>query len=457
MFSRLHTRSHTHPAMHATLALLLGAAAGLAADMGMCDGECSALLQVAPHLDLKVVKKSESSKDDSAHPAGVSDSDSADNSTMTAILNTAKAAGAGSTAQVLRAASDAAQSIAADLAKFETSQTETVHFRPVLSAKARAKQTAMKKNVSNSRALTTPMKFDTRIKLQLECSGDNFADCWEWYTGPDPTDGYVEYVSQAEADQLGIYKVNSSKGKGIYLGATTGRGGEAKSIRLASHQTFTRGLFIIDIEHMPTGLGTWPAWWSFGPDWPNNGEIDTIETVSGSNTHSTLHTKAGCYARVEDVSDGGDCNSPGDGDNGCGVTGGKNGPGTVPPHAGGQTFNDQGGGVYATWWTEHFIAMYFFPRSQIPNNIINKLPDPLTWGEPYVSFPLGWGASCEYQYFANHQMVINLDFCGSWAGAVFPGSAGYSAGAAGCEQYVAANDLSDTAFWLINSVNVYHA
>lgn len=42
---------------------------------------------------------------------------------------------------------------------------------------------------------------------------------------------------------------------------------------------------------MPTGMGTWPAWWSYGPDWPENGEIDTIETVNMEDVvQQTLHT-----------------------------------------------------------------------------------------------------------------------------------------------------------------------
>ena len=71
-----------------------------------------------------------------------------------------------------------------------------------------------------------------------------------------------------------------------------------KSVRITSKKTWTHGLFIADIEHMPGGIcGTWPACelficserredmcadtvhvvWSFGPDWPDGGEIDIIE------------------------------------------------------------------------------------------------------------------------------------------------------------------------------------
>lgn len=66
---------------------------------------------------------------------------------------------------------------------------------------------------------------------------------------------------------------------------------------------------------MPTGCGTWPAFWyvlsvsrsipsSFvlisslrlvGPNWPAGGEIDIIEGVHNSATNSmTLHTSSGC-------------------------------------------------------------------------------------------------------------------------------------------------------------------
>lgn len=33
-----------------------------------------------------------------------------------------------------------------------------------------------------------------------------------------------------------------------------------------------KGVFIADIAHMPGGAcGSWPAFWMFGPNWPNSG------------------------------------------------------------------------------------------------------------------------------------------------------------------------------------------
>ena len=62
-----------------------------------------------------------------------------------------------------------------------------------------------------------------------------------------------------------------------------------KSVRITTEFTYTGGLVIMDSVHMPTGCGTWPAFWTLsqrGP-WPNGGEIDIIEgTMSTVNTHS---------------------------------------------------------------------------------------------------------------------------------------------------------------------------
>ena len=43
------------------------------------------------------------------------------------------------------------------------------------------------------------------------------------------------------------------------------------SIRINSKKTYNRGLFIADFQAMPYGCSIWPAFWSTGPNWPNEG------------------------------------------------------------------------------------------------------------------------------------------------------------------------------------------
>ena len=102
--------------------------------------------------------------------------------------------------------------------------------------------------------------------------------------------------------------------------------------------------------------------------------------------------------------------------------------------------------VDATERTGEAIYMWFFPRGQIPEDLDQG--NTYTWGPPYVTFPF---YNCPSWHFNDQQLVINLDFCGDWAGSVFPG------GNDACIEYVQnpANieALSD-AYWAINYVKV---
>ena len=54
-----------------------------------------------------------------------------------------------------------------------------------------------------------------------------------------------------------------------------------KSIRMITKQSWTHGLFIVDLQHMPSSVcGIWPALWMLGAGpllWPTYGEIDIVE------------------------------------------------------------------------------------------------------------------------------------------------------------------------------------
>lgn len=278
----------------------------------------------------------------------------------------------------------------------------------------------------------------------------SFFDGFDFYSAADPTNGFVQYHTAALANSSSLAGYANG---GIYLGtdfatvnpSSPGRG----STRVNSKKTYTKGLFIADIAHMPTtsknGCGLWPAFWMFGEEggWPNSGEIDIIEGVnSATSTTMTLHTSAGCSFKQ------GDCNA-GNGNTGC--------PQAVnDTRTFGAGFNAIAGGVYAVEWTSQAISVWFFPRSTIPSDITSGAPDPTTWGLATSTFS---GSGCNIDdHFQEHTIVFNTDFCGDWAGEVWSEDETCSSLASTCQEYVATNagDFQD-AYWLINSVKVFNS
>lgn len=280
----------------------------------------------------------------------------------------------------------------------------------------------------------------------------NFFDYFSFFTGADPTDGFVDYVPQSVADNDDlVYYTNNQ----VYLGVdhtTYNPSGGRASVRLTSDIPYTKGLFIADIAHMPGGIcGTWPAFWMFGPNWPASGEIDIIEGVNEQTTNSiTLHTAPGCLVSdanslLGTVLANSDC-SAGNSGTGCGVS-------TTNTQNYGAGFNAIGGGVYAMQWEETGIYVWFFGRGSIPSDISSGQPDTANWGTPLASFS---GSGCDFDTaFSNQNLVFDTTFCGGWAGSVW-GSSSCSSLASSCNAYVAENPAAFTdAYWLINSVKVY--
>ena len=97
----------------------------------------------------------------------------------------------------------------------------------------------------------------------------NFFSMMSFFTEADPTHGYVQYVDEGTAQSEGLIQSSSDS---VYIGVDangTASGSGRQSVRLTSSKTYNQGLFVIDVEHMPTGCGTWPAFWLVGPNWPN--------------------------------------------------------------------------------------------------------------------------------------------------------------------------------------------
>jgi hypothetical protein len=99
--------------------------------------------------------------------------------------------------------------------------------------------------------------------LLTEMRGASFYDAFDFYTGADPTHGTVRFVSQAEAETSGL--INATDGAPAYMGAdhaaVVADGSGRPSVRIESKARFDEGLFVITLNHLPTGCGTWPAFW----------------------------------------------------------------------------------------------------------------------------------------------------------------------------------------------------
>lgn len=199
--------------------------------------------------------------------------------------------------------------------------------------------------------------------------------------------------------------------------------------------------------------GSWPAFWTVGPSWPNNGEIDIIEGVNTQNTDfMTLHTSPGCA-----VSNGGngqlqpysqDCNTAVNGNAGCSFH-------ATDTTSYGTGFDNNGGGIYAMEWTSSGISIWFWsPSNPAPSDVLGDAPNPAGWGIPAANWA---GSGCDWDsHFASHQIIFDHTFCGDWAGAVFATDSTCAPLASSCTDYVANNPGAyANTYWSVDNLKVY--
>lgn len=128
--------------------------------------------------------------------------------------------------------------------------------------------------------------------------------------------------------------------------------GNRNSVRIQTQYSFTGGLLIMDSVHMPTGCGTWPAFWTNGAEWPITGEIDIVEGVNNyTNNQATVHANTGCELPANSSTSslgisgslvsGTNCAALQTNNEGCGVR-------ATQTNSFGAPFNQNGGGVYAS-------------------------------------------------------------------------------------------------------------
>ncbi|KAF2270639.1 tat pathway signal sequence, partial [Lojkania enalia] len=312
-----------------------------------------------------------------------------------------------------------------------------------------------------------PGTLSRRYSLIRDYNASNFFDEFTFFTGQDPTGGFVTYVPFDNASATGL--IHNSTGI-VYLGVDHSNvysaGGPGRpSVRLESRLTFTEGLFVLDLSHLPVGCGTWPAFWTVGlGDWPTDGEIDIIEGVNDAKGNdAALHATGECLVSSDVVQKSTwrstNCNINHDGNLGCGVKFTE--AGTY-----GNKFNLNGGGIYAMEWTNSAIKIWFFPPTLAPESLtsmsLDSSPDPSTYGIPSAEFSGPCSNSFPEKFF-NHTIVIDTTFCGGWAGTRFGKDAGsicLGAEAASpedsCKAFVGEHpEAFEEAYWAINSLRVW--
>jgi len=267
-----------------------------------------------------------------------------------------------------------------------------------------------------------------------------------------------------------LISINSAGNAIIRVDTTPQVSGNRPSVRIQTQFSFTGGLVIMDSVHMPTGCGTWPAFWTNGPTWPDTGEIDIVEGVNDyTNNQATIHAGAGCQLPTSNVTTlgisgtvvgGTNCAALQTNNQGCGVRASQT-------NSFGAPFNSNGGGVYASaflqfstryvsgvangyytmavLWDNSGVSVWFFARQNVPSDITAQAPVPEGWGTPSAFWP---ASDCNpFEFFKNHGVILDTTLCGDWAGGVWtatgvPGqeqSCAQRTGVATCEQYVRQN------------------
>lgn len=339
----------------------------------------------------------------------------------------------------------------------------------------------IRRNVHLSALLASGLTFSSLVHstvtsnytLVQDFTGDNFFKGFNFETIPDPTNGLVNFVSTATANEsalAGLFATDvTKKPSTVYLGmdSTTklapsqGR----DSVRLSTNQTWNHALVIADISHMPSACGAWPALWMLGTssNWPDAGEIDIVEGVNDQAINlMTLHTNAGVSIKNDSSSLSGsvytadcDVNAPNQAPNtGCQIQDNSGTPSFGDP------FNQNGGGVFAMEWTSRFIKIWFFPRDKIPSNVLSTSPDPAgngTWGKPNAMFEPQQLDAID-SHFKDQQLIVGTTLCGDWAGNAWNTSETCASKAPTCDQYVADNPAAfSEAYWAIDSLQVFQS
>ncbi|KAF4601521.1 hypothetical protein EYR38_006175 [Pleurotus pulmonarius] len=174
----------------------------------------------------------------------------------------------------------------------------------------------------------------------------------------------------------------------------------------------------------------------------------TVLDPNGPGRNSVrIQSKKAYTTHVSVTSAQNDCNVAVNSNAGCGVK-------MSDSRSYGPAFNSNGGGWFAVERTSTFIKAWFWPRNagNVPADVKNgqTVVNTGSWGTPSAYFP---NTQCDIaSHFKAHNIIINLRFCGDWAGSAYSSSGCPSS----CVDFVNKNPGSfNNAFFDFASLRVY--
>ncbi|GAA5820124.1 hypothetical protein JCM11251_005492 [Rhodosporidiobolus azoricus] len=242
-------------------------------------------------------------------------------------------------------------------------------------------------NIPTRTFSTAPTPPAATPKLLRSYVGEDFFNPDKFWTFnyTDPTEGSVNYLRPPDLIARNLTSLPSPDVARLSVDSISSLslGGNRDSVRISSVETVDPGsLVIADFAHIPSACGAWPAFWLYSDPWPENGEIDVLETVNLRNYNSmNIHTVSGCNRNPAAEMTGTWAYSASrlsyDAKVGSSCTAQDLGPDAV-----GTGFNEKGGGVFAVQIAETGISIWRWDRASIPADVLAGQPRPQTWGLP---------------------------------------------------------------------------
>ncbi|THU98972.1 hypothetical protein K435DRAFT_513777 [Dendrothele bispora CBS 962.96] len=310
-------------------------------------------------------------------------------------------------------------------------------------------------------ALTTVVTAQ-QFHLAQDFSGQNFFSGFKYNESAIDSNnfGNVHFLGQSQALSSNLTFIDSNGRAVIKVDNTTNGAGDItfgrNSVYLMSNELMTIGsLLVFDATHIPFGCSVWPALFTQGQQWPQQGEIDIVENVNQATKNQySLHagsTSGTCMAAQTSNQTGTTTSSN------CTVDPLNNqNTGCVTQDASdnsfGSGFINNGGGVYATLWDENGVAMWFFERSQVPSDIGTN-PNPSSWSTPAAFYP---ASGCNPSTIFGPQIItLYIDICGAFAGNDQVFASTCSSVAPNCSSMVTDPSNYNNAYWEINYLRVF--